>query len=1497
MSTTYLSRGIDHLGDLGAKLRDLQGYRTLAYELVQNADDARDTTAMSFDVSEEALIVDNDGVFSDCGNVEVADCAWREDLTHGHRCDFHRFRIIASGDKRREEGTTGAFGIGFIAVYQITDCPELISAGRHWILHEDQVEDRRIEVCAGCARCSAQELPGTRFVLPWAREPNSSLRQALRAQSVPPEGPERMRSELRRSLQIAMLFLKRLCRIQIKWSGQAEACFQRRDEGNTIILGDGDPKNDRAWHIIRGDFSRAADQLRSKHRDQIESKRSAQVALAIPLGTRGESVLCACLPTEHDVGLPFHLNADFFPSNDRKRVIFADDYQSEWNRAALKGGADTLAASLLQLPALLGAEHLCDLLSNLKKASDNAATGTNEPTLNVFWQAVAPHLKATQIICTTQEQWTTPSDAAVLLQSEEASVIPVLENLGLKIAHEKLRPYQSLLRLEAIGVRVLNIADVCEVLVSHGLNHRAVRGELPCGLNQDAGLTGLWTEIERLLQRQQRNPKALAEDERLVRGVAIAPGRDGALYPCNQIYSADGASVQLFESLNLGIPFVASEESFSGLRYLCRPFDAAAAVAVLKEADAEKFESAWQQKQLDLKPLFAWFENRRQEILADKVTKDRLGALRLYPSSSKLRTMSEVVLPGTFDDPLGLADLLDVPALGGRREFLRDVGMSELDFKTYASQRLPAALKNTGISADKRLAAVLLLAEHIGKISDDPQVPRRLADVPLVQCNDGVFRWASQCYFDGNIVREALGDGVHFATLPKEHENAVRQVYRWLGVSTEPRLSDIGAQLRELSAKPYSAAGVSRIQKLISYLGKKFDKGDDPPELRFLKNTLRWLPAKNKVDRWYQPSELYAAYQAHLFDSQALFLDVPRNIQDASSSFLQFIGVEATPPVSLVVKHLLHCAAKQQPVNVAIYQFLNIMSKDTAVNQLKGKHCLWIEGSYRAPNEVFWGAHPFGRYRWRLGDELRSYGDLLRVLQVRDAPDYQDAFLVLREIAEQFNKTNSPLDDHAFAVLMACWQIFENALTAGSVPSSKFEELHCYKCVPNTSRVLNPPDWIFFENRAGLAGKFGDFLLNNVIPRPLGAGNAFSAAGVRPLGSAVTVEILECVDPKDAPEVLDRIRTRKNEIGRVLESQASSQASLTALSTLDHIRCQVAIRLVARFRLKVFNRDLDSTPEQIPALFRPEQALLMFSLREGGPPWPAIARELSVALFPDEDPGKFAAGLKEILAAGSAAEAARVLDELGFARLDMTVQEVVSAETFGSLGEPTSPEENVVPDGAGGDATAESPDDLSPEDAIKRLLGSDAPNPSPPVPQALVGEATTGDGQNGTRGSRGAAKGKGRLVLRSYVPSPDQKVGVDEGKEGDGTVSGRSPVDIAGIARVLEYESKCGRFPTEMPHKNPGYDVESRSDSGNIMRYIEVKAFSGDWSDTYAVLSRTQFDKGSELAGSFWLYVVERADADNYEIHRIQNPPLKANHFMFDDGWRVLAEPSEDAAN
>src|SRR5229473_8135498 len=110
--TTFLSRGIDYLGELGARLRDLQGYTTLAYELIQNAEDSSNASLISFDVRRDAVVVDNDGTFSDCGTVEEPLCPWKTDATRGYPCDFHGFRLVAGGHKRELRNTIGAFGVG-----------------------------------------------------------------------------------------------------------------------------------------------------------------------------------------------------------------------------------------------------------------------------------------------------------------------------------------------------------------------------------------------------------------------------------------------------------------------------------------------------------------------------------------------------------------------------------------------------------------------------------------------------------------------------------------------------------------------------------------------------------------------------------------------------------------------------------------------------------------------------------------------------------------------------------------------------------------------------------------------------------------------------------------------------------------------------------------------------------------------------------------------------------------------------------------------------------------------------------------------------------------------------------------------------------------------------------------------------------------------------------------------------------------------------------------
>ncbi|MGA2243013.1 MAG: DUF3883 domain-containing protein [Verrucomicrobiota bacterium] len=140
---------------------------------------------------------------------------------------------------------------------------------------------------------------------------------------------------------------------------------------------------------------------------------------------------------------------------------------------------------------------------------------------------------------------------------------------------------------------------------------------------------------------------------------------------------------------------------------------------------------------------------------------------------------------------------------------------------------------------------------------------------------------------------------------------------------------------------------------------------------------------------------------------------------------------------------------------------------------------------------------------------------------------------------------------------------------------------------------------------------------------------------------------------------------------------------------------------------------------------------------------------------------------------------------------------------------------------------------------------------------------------------------------RTYVGKDEQQ----EATESSGAKQEhRENLNRAGVNRVLEHETKSGRNPTEMPHTHPGYDVESKNQLGGIERFIEVKSCPGDWDRKGVALTKTQFEKAVDEGDRFWLYVVERAEADNFNIIRIQNPGRLVNQFFYDDGWREVGE-------
>src|SRR4051812_18622545 len=247
MSTTR-SRAVDHIGFIRRTLEELTGYATLAFELIQNADDTQRATRLRFDIREDALWVEDDGGFSDCEHQDLGpnECPFREQ--YGHRCDFHSFRLLSGADKRTRDNTTGAMGIGFTAVYQVTDRPEIRSGRLHWRIDETADEDDRIQ--------EDQIDPphaGTRVVLPWARDAKSAFRVEVEAAPVPSDVTDQLLTALDEAIAAAMLFLRHLDTIELALAGEVVRRVTRRADGDDLLIDDGGEV--RRWRVLRGDFA------------------------------------------------------------------------------------------------------------------------------------------------------------------------------------------------------------------------------------------------------------------------------------------------------------------------------------------------------------------------------------------------------------------------------------------------------------------------------------------------------------------------------------------------------------------------------------------------------------------------------------------------------------------------------------------------------------------------------------------------------------------------------------------------------------------------------------------------------------------------------------------------------------------------------------------------------------------------------------------------------------------------------------------------------------------------------------------------------------------------------------------------------------------------------------------------------------------------------------------------------------------------------------------
>ena len=1224
---TYLSQSISYLGFLAQQLGDLRGKTTLAHELIQNADDAKDdngnlsATIISFDVTDDALIVSNDAVFREV--------------------DFDRMRELASGSKRREAGdrTTGAFGVGFVSVYQITDRPEIHSTGRRWVFRPDSSEGQQIKQTIDPSITIDK---GTRFWLPWAFQ-ESRVRQELRSPIVDEEYVDSFAGELSEALPNAILFLKKLESMDLLRNGERVTRVTRVVEGDTVLVDiSGETK---VWRFFEGEFSKEASSLRARFGSLMDADRISRVRIAVPDSLLDTGLLFATLPADQATGLPFHIDADFFPASDRKSIVFEDpdDPRSEWNRAAITAAASVVNANLVSLRKTFedDATTFWGILARLNSVFREHRGGRRMP-LGVFWKTLEPSLGTAPIVYSESGKWLRPNQVVMPVSDEEKLGVPAFNAIGLETVHELLWSYQNVLTSRSVGVQRIYVRHVYEALESKGMIGRPQ--SLPSDFRSREVLELLWQGVLGVINR---TVSARAQAENLLARCTLAPGIDGRLWPCNAAFRADVRTRKLFEFLLPDDFSFLAEANAPLLDRLCPSFTPEAAIEVLEALRPEDLRAGWKRGDFAPSDLLKWFGDNKRDLTEE--LSQRLAKLALFPSVSNLHPLNDLWLPGGFRDPMGVTEVIDTGSLEGLTDFLRSLGVSELSFETYALRYIAKAFaRGNRTRIHTKLKHLENLEVRIGEIRENRELRGQLSAVNIVECVDGDFRRPSEVYFPSDEVKRVLGNFANYANLPAGSENR-QDLYQWLGVRNRPRVKDILRIIASLASKPPTRMSRSVVVKMLEALGALWGELDDSEKASVA--TLRvkeWLPAEGDFRKWHKPEDLYAAYNKSLFESQAKFVDMTVPIQQRNSGFLADLKVKTRPEPSLVVKHLLRCSEINREPPRGIYRWLNDNADTGDVRPLTEAACIWVGGRYLKPAQVFWANHPFGRFRVQLGADLRSYQNLLRFLCIRETPNFKDAIDVLRDASREWS--GSQLPPKVQDVVLQCWIMLSDALREGELDATKLATyLRDTHCIPNKDGLLRKPSWMFFEGRPGLAEKFPEQLKGNCIPRTERVWTAMEAAGVRNLSTVVLGHINKALNRQKDEEIGKRVAERREIIGAILQGIPRQRRSKEDSISLDDIRFYSTDELSVVWELRAFERKWPPTsPEPVQAHLDIDSRAMYFTRQTvHGFPWASIARELSFAVAPDEAIGSVSPGLTFILEAETPGDARVRAHELG----------------------------------------------------------------------------------------------------------------------------------------------------------------------------------------------------------------------------------------------------------
>ena len=724
--------------------------------------------------------------------------------------------------------------------------------------------------------------------------------------------------------------------------------------------------------------------------------------------------------------------------------------------------AATLAENLIALREPLGPVRLWALVDEARTTAERAVNGGTHPETSTFWRAIETELaEDPPIAMDTSGVWSPASDLLHTRTELEIAEVSALRKVGVDLTHSCLAGYSNV--LSKAGTSPLDARSLGDALEgAHVLE------ELRCGVGVSGGqrrsiIEPLWRTVERILvpdgssnrRLLARAPLFLSYDHRLV------TFEEGRRRP--EKVSLERLA-KWFPSLSLPHPRL---EEYRVALLLSEELEPERVLYVLKEAwppggSTSRFSDS---KSNDLRAFFRLIRDLMVGLdrEADSKTLSELALLPIFRAGGGFVSAQGSMLPGDFDDPIGVASLLDKDCYDPvTQEFLREhLGVRDQSIEAYVSSQLPVFFANSPpVEEYKRLLTVL--ANHPDLLGSSGLV-EALGELRMIPTKDGEWDMPNRTYKHSRELEELMGFGPAW-WLDETRIPMTRRTVEFLvdlGVREVPCAEHLLLAMEQLTESEPLEIVQKQSEQFFYAICDSFQlwTEKDGVDLERLEDyqSEAIFPAEGIYDEWFSGNELYAPYRSAAFASQANVLPF-RTMQRLNRDVLEFFEVNTEPTTEMVISHLRHCVEERIAVSPLAYQILNERANEEGhgeqIAKLKDEPCIWNESgrTYLRPSRLFWSDPRLGRFGTRVPSRTDDYRRFLNVVGVAERPTSRNYLDIVRQIAGEYGE-GRPLSEDDGAVMRSCLRGIAGALTDQDEEIRKeVSSLHDCPCIVTLAR-------------------------------------------------------------------------------------------------------------------------------------------------------------------------------------------------------------------------------------------------------------------------------------------------------------------------------------------------------------------------------------------------------------------------------------------------------------